>query len=83
MFLLLLFSDGLGLKWVNMLMLCHIDEHFTTCLNVLGLNYEALSWLYDSATFRVNERLAIWGTLGCLRCRQLLKHLLRLWRTIS
>ena len=83
MLVLLFFGDGLGLKWVDMFVLCHINEHFTTCSSVFGLHNEALFRLYDSATFRVDVWFAIWGTFGCCGCRQLLKHLLHFWRGIS
>ena len=60
MLFLVLLRDGLLLEWVNMFMLCHIDEHFATSLSIFGFDNEACFWLYDSATFCVNEWLAIW-----------------------
>ena len=83
MLLLLFLSDGLGLKGINMLMLCHVNENFAAGLNVFGLHYESFLRLYDSATFGVNVRFAIRGTLGCLLCRHLIKHLLHLRGAIS
>ena len=59
MLLLRLLVDGLGLKWIDHLVLSHIDEHLAACLRVLRLHHEAFPWLDHCATFRINVWLSI------------------------
>ena len=74
MLILLLLRRGLLFKRVNDLVMCHVNEHLTTCPYVLSLNYEAFLRLDRSSTLRVNKLLAVWAFTRRLRGHHLIEH---------
>ena len=59
MLFLSLLVDSFGLKWIDHLVLGHVDKHLAACLRVFRLHYEAFPWLDHCATFRIDVWLSI------------------------
>ena len=83
MLFLLLLRRGLLFKRVNDLVMRHVNEHLTTCLHILSLDYEAFLGLDCGATLRVNDRLTIGACARRLCGHHLIEHRSGLWTHLS
>lgn len=81
--ILLVFGHGLLLKWVNDIVLAHIEEHLSVRIHIFGLDHEAFGWLNDHATFLVDVGFAARSRFfRCSFCGHLVEQLLHLGRAV-
>jgi len=84
MLLLLILGHGFLLKWVNDVVLAHIEEHLFASIHIFGLDHEAFAWLNDCASLLVDVRFAARSLFfRCLSRRHLIEQLLHLGRAVS